>query len=94
MGWTGDGRRCERSTNTDVNAGQNAIGAITNCATSNICHPLAKCNEISNTVVCSCPAGYVGNGIGINGCVQGTEKNCIGQPCLVGGRYCLKDIGI
>ncbi|XP_075164329.1 cubilin [Haematobia irritans] len=88
LGWTGDGHSCERSaasTNTQSTDTSNAIGSITTCATANICHPLARCHEISNTVVCSCPAGMVGSGIGSNGCVVGTAKNCLNHPCLNGG---------
>ncbi|XP_061386037.1 cubilin homolog [Musca vetustissima] len=86
LGWVGDGRTCERSTTTTTDSSSaTAVGSITTCATANICHPLAKCNEISNTVVCSCPAGMVGSGIGPNGCVVGTARNCVNQPCLNGG---------
>uniref|UniRef100_A0A1I8NWD8 Cubilin n=2 Tax=Stomoxys calcitrans TaxID=35570 RepID=A0A1I8NWD8_STOCA len=87
LGWTGDGHTCERSStaNSETSGSNNAIGSVTTCATSNICHPLAKCYEISNTVVCSCPAGMVGSGIGAKGCVIGTERNCLNQPCLNGG---------
>ncbi|XP_058980023.1 cubilin homolog [Musca domestica] len=87
LGWVGDGRTCERSTaaTTSDTSSASSMGSITTCATANICHPLAKCNEISNTVVCSCPTGMVGSGIGPNGCVVGTARNCISQPCLNGG---------
>ncbi|XP_073838257.1 cubilin [Musca autumnalis] len=87
LGWVGDGRTCERSSTatTSDTSSSSAVGSITTCSTANICHPLAKCNEISNTVVCSCPAGMVGSGIGPNGCVVGTARNCDNQPCLNGG---------
>ncbi|XP_065362088.1 cubilin homolog [Calliphora vicina] len=90
LGWSGDGRTCERSTTIDPASGSSAIGAVTTCSNSNICHPRAICHEISNTVVCSCPDGLVGSGIGINGCVVGTAKNCLSQPCLNGGT-CVDD---
>ncbi|XP_052697133.1 cubilin-like isoform X2 [Crassostrea angulata] len=52
------------------------------------CHSLATCQESPGIqgVVCSCPAGYVGNGQGSNGCVtQGvTDGPCASNPCRNG----------
>ncbi|XP_002071743.3 cubilin homolog [Drosophila willistoni] len=81
VGWMGDGRTCVR----DPRQGS-AIGSITSCSrNTNLCHPRATCAEISNTVVCSCPAGMIGSGFGPNGCITGTANNCDGLPCLNGG---------
>ncbi|XP_053948471.1 cubilin homolog [Anastrepha ludens] len=81
LGWIGDGRTCERRGGSIDSNGATA----TSCALNNYCHPLAKCTEVSNTVVCSCPAGLVGSGVGLNGCVQGTQQNCAALPCQNGG---------
>lgn len=55
----------------------------TSCALNDYCHPLAKCTEVSNTVVCSCPAGMVGSGVGLNGCMYNTHQRCDALPCKV-----------
>ncbi|XP_036318853.1 cubilin homolog [Rhagoletis pomonella] len=81
LGWIGDGRSCERRGGTINTNGATA----TSCALNNYCHPLAKCTEVSNTAVCSCPTGMVGSGVGLNGCVQGTQQNCATMPCQNGG---------
>ncbi|XP_050328157.1 cubilin homolog [Bactrocera neohumeralis] len=81
LGWIGDGRTCERrGGNIDGNG-----ATATSCALNNYCHPLAKCTEVSNTVVCSCPAGMVGSGVGLNGCVPNTHQRCDVLPCMNGG---------
>lgn len=52
------------------------------------CHPLAACTESSGISgrACTCPPGYVGNGIGSSGCVsQGAQSGpCSSTPCLNG----------
>ncbi|KAI9577187.1 hypothetical protein GQX74_015641 [Glossina fuscipes] len=90
LGWLGDGRTCTRASSNSDFAGSGpstsgAIGAVASCTSNNVCHPSATCNEISNTVVCSCPPGMIGSGIGVNGCVRGSNKNCLNQPCKNGG---------
>ncbi|XP_011637168.1 cubilin-like [Pogonomyrmex barbatus] len=62
------------------------------CAINNGgCHPLATCTEnpslTSSYVLCRCPSGYVGNGMGPNGC-QLTDVSlntaCSSNPCVHG----------
>ncbi|XP_011185073.1 cubilin homolog [Zeugodacus cucurbitae] len=81
LGWVGDGHSCVRRSGSIDGNGATA----TSCALNNYCHPLAKCTEVSNTVVCSCPAGMVGSGVGLNGCVPNTHQRCDVLPCLNGG---------
>ncbi|XP_030381464.1 cubilin homolog [Scaptodrosophila lebanonensis] len=89
VGWQGDGRSCTRSSTSEYGDGNGGIitgNGFTNCAQhAFICHPSAKCSEISGTVVCSCPTGTVGSGIGPRGCLPGTANNCNALPCLNGG---------
>ncbi|XP_029168402.1 cubilin-like [Nylanderia fulva] len=62
------------------------------CAINNGgCHPLATCSEnpslTSSYVLCRCPLGYIGNGMGPNGC-QLTDVSvntaCSSNPCVHG----------
>ncbi|XP_068906568.1 cubilin-like isoform X2 [Tenebrio molitor] len=76
-GYTGDGVTCSYQGVCSVNNGG--------------CHRLATCRNnprISSTFVqCSCPAGYVGNGLGPNGCVrliQPVLNACNPNPCRRG----------
>ncbi|KAH0809453.1 hypothetical protein GEV33_013339 [Tenebrio molitor] len=80
-GYTGDGVTCSYQGVCNVNNGG--------------CHRLATCRNnprISSTFVqCSCPAGYVGNGLGPNGCVRRIQpvlNACNPNPCrrACGGR--------
>ncbi|CAG2112441.1 unnamed protein product, partial [Medioppia subpectinata] len=52
------------------------------------CHPSAQCFEnmaISSAFrQCRCPAGYIGSGIGPNGCVAQTGTTCTSNPCSHG----------
>ncbi|XP_063063043.1 cubilin [Engraulis encrasicolus] len=71
-GYEGDGKTC-----TQVNI----------CATNNGgCYPLATCTAVpgSNTPVCTCPPGYVGNGYGPTGCTQVTDICSTNNPCVNG----------
>ncbi|XP_050461753.1 cubilin-like [Cataglyphis hispanica] len=62
------------------------------CAINNGgCHPLATCREnpslTSSYVLCRCPTGYVGNGMGPNGCqLSDVSVNtaCSSNPCVYG----------
>ncbi|KZC14141.1 Cubilin [Dufourea novaeangliae] len=64
------------------------------CAVNNGgCHPFAKCVQnsalTSAYVICRCPAGYAGNGVGPNGCHQITtdvsvQTACSSNPCVYG----------
>ncbi|XP_064556077.1 cubilin homolog [Drosophila montana] len=86
VGWTGDGRSCQRNSNSDSpNGSPNAVGLTSCTQRASLCHPAAICSEISNTIICSCPIGMVGNGYGENGCLRGTNNNCNDLPCLNGG---------
>lgn len=100
MGWIGDGRLCVlnsgsddlKKANTDYGV---SVDGVADCTINNICHPQARCSEISNTVVCSCLEGLIGSGIGPNGCIRGTALNCATQPCkvqLIYYRYIIKII--
>ncbi|XP_076437271.1 cubilin-like isoform X2 [Babylonia areolata] len=54
------------------------------------CHPLASCSQLSGVpgVTCTCPAGYVGSGVGPNGCATGGSGTgtgaCASNPCRNG----------
>jgi cubilin len=52
------------------------------------CHPSAQGFEnmaISSAFrECRCPAGYVGSGVGPNGCVAQSGTNCNSSPCVHG----------
>ncbi|EDV51468.2 cubilin homolog [Drosophila erecta] len=63
-GWTGDGRTCTAS---DSNS----------CNNEGICHPLAKCEYVSDMVVCTCPLGSFGHGYGADGCTADPSR----LPC-------------
>ncbi|XP_055946470.1 cubilin-like [Argiope bruennichi] len=73
-GYVGDGARCSFIGVCNVNRGG--------------CHPLATCVE--NTAIvgtyreCRCPAGYIGNGEGPNGCTASLGMNCASNPCVSG----------
>ncbi|CAL1282886.1 unnamed protein product [Larinioides sclopetarius] len=73
-GYMGDGVHCTFIGVCNVNRGG--------------CHPLATC--IENTAVagtyreCRCPSGYIGNGEGLNGCMQTGGMNCASNPCRRG----------
>ncbi|XP_060075561.1 cubilin-like [Ylistrum balloti] len=57
------------------------------CSTNNGgCHPQASCQESPGVLTCTCSPGYVGNGIGPNGCVsQGPVTGpCASNPCRNG----------
>ncbi|KAH8379700.1 hypothetical protein KR009_006651 [Drosophila setifemur] len=72
-GWSGDGRTC---TADNSNA----------CGQESICHPQAKCEYISGTVVCTCPLGSYGHGYGENGCTRDPGREpCDQHPCLNNG---------
>ncbi|CAH1775425.1 unnamed protein product [Owenia fusiformis] len=51
------------------------------------CYPTASCSESPNLDgrTCTCPPGYIGNGVGNSGCVQqgggGTTDACSNNPC-------------
>lgn len=63
---------------------------VGSCAINNGgCHPLATCVEnsalTSAYVICRCPPGTVGDGIGPNGCQSSTEVSpCSSNPCVHG----------
>ncbi|XP_037930422.1 cubilin homolog, partial [Teleopsis dalmanni] len=63
-GWLGDGHICIPAPSND-------------CTSENICHPKAKCEYISDTVVCTCPVGLSGHGFGENGC----KSEIATHPC-------------
>ncbi|XP_033347146.1 cubilin [Bombus vosnesenskii] len=76
-GYSGDGVTCVYVGSCAINNGG--------------CHPLATCIEnpalTSAYVICRCPAGMVGDGLGPNGC-QSTEISahspCASNPCVHG----------
>ncbi|KAJ8936435.1 hypothetical protein NQ318_015581, partial [Aromia moschata] len=75
-GYYGDGTTCSFQGVCNVNNGG--------------CHHIAQCRDnprISSTYVeCICPVGYVGNGIGPNGCVLSPSQlnPCASNPCVNG----------
>ncbi|XP_002030177.2 cubilin homolog [Drosophila sechellia] len=72
-GWTGDGRTCTAS---DSNS----------CNNEGICHPLAKCEYVSDMVVCTCPLGSFGHGYGVDGCTADSSRlPCDQHPCQNNG---------
>ncbi|XP_017095248.2 cubilin homolog [Drosophila bipectinata] len=72
-GWIGDGRNC-----TAANSNS--------CDHEKICHPQAKCEYISGTMVCTCPVGSYGHGYGADGCTRDpNRKPCDEHPCLNNG---------
>uniref|UniRef100_A0A6P4EJQ7 Cubilin n=1 Tax=Drosophila rhopaloa TaxID=1041015 RepID=A0A6P4EJQ7_DRORH len=72
-GWTGDGRTCKAA---DSNS----------CNDESICHPLAKCEYLSDTVVCTCPLGSFGHGYGADGCTTDSNRlPCEQHPCQNNG---------
>ncbi|XP_017111903.1 cubilin homolog [Drosophila elegans] len=72
-GWTGDGRTCKAA---DSNS----------CNDERICHPLAKCEYVSDTVVCTCPLGSFGHGYGADGCTTDSSRQpCEQHPCQNNG---------
>ncbi|XP_055841856.1 cubilin homolog [Episyrphus balteatus] len=71
-GWTGDGTYCSQA-------------ETYSCESTNICHPLAKCQYISNVMVCVCPEGLVGSGYGQKGCRSGSANPCNEHNCQNGG---------
>ncbi|KAK5640278.1 hypothetical protein RI129_011089 [Pyrocoelia pectoralis] len=80
-GYIGDGTMCSFRGICGVNNGG--------------CHHLAQCRDnpsISSTYVeCLCPMGYIGGGVGVNGCVRGTQSGnaCDSSPCVHG--TCIAD---
>ncbi|KAL3290304.1 hypothetical protein HHI36_023648 [Cryptolaemus montrouzieri] len=73
-GYMGDGITCSYRGICNVNNGG--------------CNPLATCKDyprISSTFVeCTCPNGYVGNGIGLNGCLVSSTSPCSLNLCKNG----------
>ncbi|XP_034481448.1 cubilin homolog [Drosophila innubila] len=81
VGWTGDGHTCEEAKSNSCNG-------------EKICHPSANCEYISDTIVCSCPAGYFGHGYGSDGCTEdANRKPCDNHPCLNNGTCVLSGRG-
>ncbi|XP_041372182.1 cubilin-like [Gigantopelta aegis] len=72
-GYQGDGRTCTW------------VGI---CGTNNGgCYPTATCRETPGITgrSCTCPSGYVGNGVGPNGCTSGSQTGaCLSNPCQNG----------
>ncbi|CAI4223629.1 unnamed protein product [Auanema sp. JU1783] len=74
-GYRGDGRQCTR----------------TSPCTNKPCHPLAECREDLESMnvggfMCICATGYIGDGMGSEGCYQGNSTVCKGDDlCLNGG---------
>ncbi|XP_050336908.1 cubilin homolog [Bactrocera neohumeralis] len=69
VGWKGDGKICENT-------------APESCDSKNICFTGAKCEYISNTVVCTCPPGMYGHGFGSAGCsLQLLTDPCTNHSC-------------
>ncbi|XP_068604308.1 cubilin [Brachionichthys hirsutus] len=71
-GYEGDGRTCIQ---------------INICATNNGgCYPLATCSSSSGTSlpICTCPAGYTGNGYGPTGCTELSNICQTNNPCVNG----------
>ncbi|XP_017081199.1 cubilin homolog [Drosophila eugracilis] len=72
-GWLGDGRTCTASNSNS-------------CDNERICHPLAKCEYISDAVVCTCPLGSFGHGYGADGCTTDSNRlPCDQHPCKNNG---------
>uniref|UniRef100_A0A7G3AGB7 Cubilin n=1 Tax=Lutzomyia longipalpis TaxID=7200 RepID=A0A7G3AGB7_LUTLO len=72
-GFIGDGKTCTQSTTGG------------RCATSpNVCHPDATCQDVGQTIICRCKAGFSGDGFGPFGCRPSTNT-CDPNPCLNGG---------
>ncbi|KAH8296515.1 hypothetical protein KR054_007352 [Drosophila jambulina] len=72
-GWRGDGRSCTADNSNS-------------CDQEDICHPLAKCEMISGTVVCTCPLGTFGHGYGADGCTKDPSRQpCDQHPCQNNG---------
>lgn len=82
-GYSGDGVTCVYVGSCAINNGG--------------CHPLASCVEnpalTSAHVLCRCPAGFAGNGIGPNGCQRSIDVSvdtaCSSNPCVHG--TCIPD---
>uniref|UniRef100_A0A1I7UVG7 Cubilin n=1 Tax=Caenorhabditis tropicalis TaxID=1561998 RepID=A0A1I7UVG7_9PELO len=61
------------------------------CA-NNKCHKLATCKETDDSwsalggYNCYCPDGYVGDGIGEQGCVKNQTTVCLNHKCVNGGK--------
>uniref|UniRef100_A0A0A1WR72 Cubilin n=1 Tax=Zeugodacus cucurbitae TaxID=28588 RepID=A0A0A1WR72_ZEUCU len=69
LGWKGDGKICEST-------------APESCESKGICYSGAKCEYISNTVVCTCPSGMYGHGFGSSGCsLQSFTDPCTNHTC-------------
>ncbi|XP_017464514.1 PREDICTED: cubilin homolog [Rhagoletis zephyria] len=84
-GWEGNGKLCESN-------------APESCESNNVCYDKAKCDYVSNTVVCTCPPGMYGHGFGVEGCSVSTSTNlCANHTCqnngtcevLGGGTRCI-----
>ncbi|XP_034105808.1 LOW QUALITY PROTEIN: cubilin homolog [Drosophila albomicans] len=81
IGWTGDGRSCSPTKSNS-------------CDGEQICNDHAKCEYISETVVCSCRIGYYGHGYGADGCTEDSDrKPCDNHPCQNNGTCVLNGRG-
>ncbi|GMR59052.1 hypothetical protein PMAYCL1PPCAC_29247, partial [Pristionchus mayeri] len=74
-GYEGDGYKC----------------TIVRACDTNPCHPLATCRESNGDILnphsaggfaCFCPKGYIGDGVGLNGCEAGNTTACANHDCL------------
>ncbi|RLU24405.1 hypothetical protein DMN91_002494 [Ooceraea biroi] len=100
-GYSGNGYYCTDIDECLINNGgcstspyvqcMNTCIYVGGCAINNGgCHPLASCTEnpslTSSYVLCRCPAGYIGNGMGPNGCQIDASVNiaCASNPCVYG----------
>lgn len=50
-----------------------------------VCHEKAQCEVIGHQLNCICQAGFTGDGLGPNGCVQLENPPCPDLPCANGG---------
>ncbi|XP_060651506.1 cubilin homolog [Drosophila nasuta] len=81
IGWTGDGRSCSPTKSNS-------------CDGEQICNDHAKCEYISETVVCSCRIGYYGHGYGADGCTEDSDrKPCDNHRCQNNGTCVLSGRG-
>ncbi|EGT45447.1 hypothetical protein CAEBREN_29825, partial [Caenorhabditis brenneri] len=75
-GYTGDGRNCVKD----------------DACSKNKCHKLATCKETDDSwsvvgdYTCYCPDGYVGDGVGEEGCVKSSTTVCQDHKCVNGGK--------